>query len=218
MRLWCIGSTIQGDPWCYGHSIVAGTEHHMLPSNTNGSGSNYFRQRCGVCRSTKYTFERRDCRDKAAATRRYHARRMVAKGFAPTVDRALLQLDQAGVTIDWTAATFREALDRPCPGLCVEDRTGPDPLAPHLVTLADLEGDWRDPRYCITPENFGPLCKNCNRQKGETPWPAFIARQRAIRENIERSECSPVPPRQGVLDLCRVDCRTIVLQVASLAR
>jgi hypothetical protein len=123
---------------------------------------------------------------------------MVRKGLAPSVKMAYLQMDDAGLTVEYIAQVFVDALNKPCPGMCVLD----DGRSPHIITDPDdLHGDWRDPRYCLTPENFGALCSSCNRQKRSQPWPDFAAQQRAVRTNLDRwlrQELAPFPT-QGSL-------------------
>jgi hypothetical protein len=124
----------------------------------------------------------------------------VDRGFAKDVEQAAMLMDASGVTRSFIAELLRDALGQECPGLCCNatfDENGRIVIVRFPITrLDDLEFDWRDPRSMLTPENCGPLCGSCNPQKGETPWPEFIAAQRAVLMNLERVMPNPAPPEQ----------------------
>jgi hypothetical protein len=196
----CIGSSVPGDYWEYGHPVLAGTETQMFPENVDGTGSTYFRHRCFRCRSTLYYFQREDCAAKAQKTWAEHAKKYVKRGFAEDEEHARLLLTRNGVTPEWIASdVFVPAFGNPCPGLCCHaylNERGVLVIEQHIITIyPDLHFDWRDPRYPLTPENAGPLCGTCNPQKGEDPWPKFMARQRAILSNLRLVNPDPAPLR-----------------------
>lgn len=128
---------------------------------------------------------------------------MVDRGDAETVDQAKAILIHNGMTPDYIATKiFQPALGEVCPGLCCDAyvRDGLIVVVRSKIVLAkDLELDWRDPRYPLTPENAGPLCTDCNKQKGDMPWSEFGAIQRAILANLEHVPPEPPPPEQIAL-------------------
>jgi hypothetical protein len=195
---WCIGSGVPGDVWEHGHSIVAGTEADMFRTHDRHGTSNY-RSRCRRCESSRYHMGREDCRGKAAATFRKHAGDYVDAGFAADIEEAKAAMINNGVSPSFIAALLSDAIGKQCPGMCCDATFGPDGrivVVRWEITFDNLEFDWRDPRYPITPENVGALDKSCNRQKGRTPWPVFISRQRAILTNLRHATLEPPPPAQ----------------------
>jgi len=195
----CVGSGVPGDVFEHGHDVLPGTEKLLFPTNPDGTGNRYSRWRCFYCQSTRYYRLRENCEQKAAASLRSHLPKIVKRGFAADVAQARVCLERNGVTKGLVADLFRRAIKQPCPGLCcnvllVDGRVV---LDDHVITeWSDLQLDWRNPDFPMTPENIGELCATCNQQKAEMPWPAFIARQRAIRQNLLAATANPRPPEQ----------------------
>lgn len=199
----CSGSGVPEDVFEWGHEVIPGTEEYIFLMRTDGKSDNTYSQtRCRRCASTRYHFkENSDFRNKGLATIRKHAVRTVEKGFAPDVERARAQLFLAGVTPEFAASVMLDAVGKACPGFCC-DVIKDDRLLlgrrvePYIIRdRHDVEFDWRDPRYQLTPENSGPLCPVCNRQKGDIPWPVFMLQQRGIRTNLEQARAFDPPLR-----------------------
>ena len=158
--------------------------------------SSYFHTRCKYCTSTRYNAQRSNMVQKATATHREHADKMVRKGFAPTRAVAIQLMNGSGVTKDFIAAMFREYIGKECPGMCGW------PNRHRMTEYPDLQFDWRDPRYPLTPENCGPLCGSCNPQKNDSPWPEFMACQRAIRMSLDQAVAfGPRPVQEALFPL-----------------
>lgn len=177
--IYCIGSGVPGDPWEFGHAVIPSTEPFMFRGK-NSSPTGY-EPRCIRCGSHRWNYRRfHEFRNKASATIRFHARRLTREGVASSYKVARAMLERQGITIDFVAGLFADAINEPCPGLCgFPDR--------HVITdPADMHLDHRDPAHPMTPENVGVLCSSCNPQKQADPWAKFMARQRAIRANLEQ--------------------------------
>lgn len=201
----CVGSGVPGDIWEFPHLVLPGTERDMFQTNPNGSGNRYFRSRCVRCQSTRYYRDRETCLLKAKTTFVDHAKKYCKYGFAQTVEQAKQLMITAGVTPEYIAGeVFVPAFGKLCPGLCCHayrNDAGLVVIERHVISeYADLQLDWRDPAYPITPENIGPLCGTCNQQKGPMPWAKFSARQRAILANLEHVPEPKQPPEQFTLD------------------
>jgi hypothetical protein len=187
----CIGSGVPGDVLEWGHEIIPGTEPHVFARV--GNQSSYYAKRCRRCASTRYDWSKKvDYRAKASSTHREHAGTMAKFGFAENQAQASSLMVLAGVTREFIQSMFATAIGGLCPGLCgFPDR--------HPITInGDLHFDWRDPRFPLTPENCGPLCSTCNKQKGQMPWPEFMAQQRALRANLEQAV--PLDPPLRLFD------------------
>lgn len=184
----CIGSGVPGDVLEWGHEIIPGTEQYVFRApKSSWAQSRRTRPRCRRCESTRYDWSKKtDYRSKASSTHKDHARKMARYGFADTAEQASTLMNLAGVTVEFIQVLFAEAIGELCPGLCGF------PERHRIVLNGDLHFDRRDPRFEITPENCGPLCSTCNKQKHRDPWPVFTLRQRFIRENLEQAvPCEP---------------------------
>lgn len=202
-RTHCVGSGVPGHVFEHGHAIIPGTEKLLFPPNTNGSGNTYSRLRCTYCQSSRYYWLRENFLQKAGASLRSHLPKIVKRGFAADKAQARALLEQNHVTKVLVADVLKPAFNQPCPGLCCVVRLvdGKIVIEDHVITeLADLQLDWRDPQYPMTPENIGPLCATCNQQKGPMGWFEFMARQRAIRATLESIAPDPPPPKQLEFD------------------
>ena len=191
----CTGSSVPGDYFEHGHEIVPGTEDLMFPL-VGGFAGKYQQARCHRCTSHRNAHRSyMDLRPKARHAHASHAKDMVDKGFAVDIATARKLMDGAGVTVEFITDMFTMALGQECPGWCGHIDTDGS-YHRHVITEPrDLHFDWQDPRYPLTPENCGPLCHNCNQQKGAMTFPAFMARQRAIVLNMSQRP-APAPPLQ----------------------
>ena len=196
----CIGSGVPGDWWEHGHILLPGTDQQMFPTSRRGRGrSSYFylsKHRCYYCDSTRrYWLRSTDATAKAAKSHRTHAHKMVKLGLAPDVDAAVRMMNNSGVTVAWMAATALARIGKQCPGRCFHGKIvdGHPAITGHVISeWGDLQFDWKDPRYPLSPENSGWLCPTCNRQKQRMPWAEFMARQHAIRENYLHGKLMPI--------------------------
>lgn len=202
----CVGSGVPDDWFEHGHYVLPGTQPLIFPPMAREkSGLLRLKSRCRLCDSTRRYWKRdKDATAKAAQAHRRHADRMVEKHQAPDRATAVDMMNGGGVTVAWLAQQFLDAIGKPCPGLCfVPTVADGKPVAQdHIITrMAELQLDWRDPRFPICPENAGPLEGTCNQQKAGKPWAEFMNTQRATRRNFLEAIRLPPPCIQDELDL-----------------